>query len=462
MKIERDILISINHNKQTYPPMIPFFLPQAKEILMETTRRDFLTYSAAAAAASTLAAGGVYAAGGDTLKIGLIGAGGRGTGAAINALRADPNVKLTAICDVFEDRLQSGLKYITKDKIAGPKVAVTPEGCFTGFDGYQKLLATDVDVVLLCTSPGFRPMHLQAAIEAGKHVFCEKPVAVDAAGVRSVIESSRLAAKKKLNLCSGFCYRYDDAKRETVKRIHDGDIGKPVAIESVYNTGEIWHRGSDPKWSEMEYQMRNWYYYTWLSGDHIVEQAIHSIDKARWLLKDEVPVAAIGHGGRQQRTDPKFGHIFDHFEIVFEFASGTKVYHYTRQMKNCANGVYDLVLGSNGSAALNSGGGIQLQEHEITGPKAWKWPGVHDFSAMYQNEHNELFAGIRKGTIVNDGENAAMSTLMAIMGRTVAYTGKRVTWKQMLESKEDLMPKKLEWGSIATPAVAIPGTTKFV
>lgn len=430
-----------------------------------TSRRDFLTYSTATAAASALAAGGVFAAGGETLKIGLIGAGGRGRGAAINALKADSNVKLTAICDVFDDRLQDGLKYILKDKVAGPKVAVTPESCFTGFDGYKKLLATDVNVVLLCTSPGFRPMHLQAAIDADKHVFCEKPVAVDATGVRSVIETAKLAAKKKLNLCSGFCYRYDDAKRETIKRIYDGAIGKPVAIHSTYNTGEIWLRGEPEdwkKWSPMEYQMRNWYYYTWLSGDHIVEQAIHSIDKARWILKDEVPLAAVGHGGRQQRTDPKYGHIFDHFEIAYEFPNGVQVFHYTRQMKNCQNGVFDLVLGSNGSASLNSGGAIPLQDHEITGPNAWAFPGKHDFSAMYQNEHNELFAAIRKGAIVNDGENAAMSTLMAIMGRAAAYTGKRITWKQMLESKENLMPSKLEWGPAETPLVAIPGVTRFV
>jgi myo-inositol 2-dehydrogenase / D-chiro-inositol 1-dehydrogenase len=419
-----------------------------------TTRRDFLTYSAAAVAASTLAGGGVYAAGGDTLKVGLIGAGGRGTGATINALRADPNVKLTAICDVFEDRLQLSLKNLLKTQDIAAKIAVTPETCFTGFDGYKKLLATDVDVVLLCTSPGFRPTHLQAAIDANKHVFCEKPVAVDATGVRSVIETSRLAAKKKLNVCSGFCYRYDDAKRETVKRIHEGAIGKPLTIHSTYNTGEIWHRGADPKWSPMEYQMRNWYYFTWLSGDHIVEQAIHSIDKARWILKDEVPTSATGHGGRQQRVDPKFGHIFDHFEIVFEFASGAKVFHFTRQMKNCANGVFDQVAGTEGSA--------ELMAHEIQGPKAWAWPEKHDFSAMYQNEHNQLFAGIRKGIVVNDGENAALSSLMAIMGRNCAYTGKRLTWEQMLSSKEDLMPKTLEWGAIAMPAVAIPGVTKFV
>lgn len=419
-----------------------------------TSRRDFLTYSSAAVAASTLAAGGVFAAGGDTLKIGLIGAGGRGRGAAINALKADPNVKLTAICDVFDDRLQDGLKYILKDKVAGPKVAVTPETCFSGFDGYKKVLESGVDVVLLCTPPGFRPMHVEAAVKAGKHIFCEKPVAVDAPGVRSIIESAREAGRKKLNFCSGYCYRYDYAKRETVKRIYDGAIGKPLALHSTYNTGPIWWRGNDPKWSQMEYQMRNWYYYTWLSGDHIVEQACHNMDKARWLLKDEVPVSAIGHGGRQQRTDPKYGHIFDHFAIVYEFANGVKVFHFCRQQDKCVGGTIDHLIGSEGSA--------ELMAHEIQGPKAWTWPEKHDFSAMYQNEHNELFAAIRKGNILNDGENAAKSSMMAIMGRMVAYTGRSLTWEQAFNSKENLLPAKLEWGPIETPAIAVPGVTKFV
>ena len=422
-----------------------------------TSRRQFITYSSAAVAASTLAAGGVYAAGGDTIKIGLIGAGGRGRGAAVDALRADPNIKLTVACDVFEDRLQDGLKFIQQEARkfkVDDRVAVAPENCFTGFDGYRKVLASDVDVVLLCTPPGFRPMHVKAAVEANKHIFCEKPVAVDAPGVRSIIESAREAAKKKLNFCSGYCYRYDYAKRETVKRIHDGAIGRPLALHSTYNTGPIWHRGNDPKWSQMEYQMRNWYYFTWLSGDHIVEQACHNMDKARWLLKDEVPIEAVGHGGRQQRTDPKYGHIFDHFGIVFDFPNGVKVFHFCRQQSLTASGTIDHLIGSEGTA--------ELMAHEIQGPKAWTWPGQHDFGQMYQNEHKELFAAIRKGQVLNDGENAAKSSMMAIMGRMVAYTGKRLTWEQAINSKENLLPAKLEWGEIATPAIAVPGVTKFI
>lgn len=422
-----------------------------------TSRRDFLTYSTATVAATTLAAGGVYAAGGDTIKIALIGAGGRGRGAAVDALRADPNIKLTVTCDVFEDRLQDGLKFIHQEARkynVADRVTVAPENCFTGFDGYKKVLASDVDVVLLCTPPGFRPMHVKAAVEAGKHIFCEKPVAVDAPGVRSIIESAREASRKKLNFCSGYCYRYDYAKRETVKRIHDGAIGKPLALHSTYNTGPIWHRGNDPKWSQMEYQMRNWYYFTWLSGDHIVEQACHNMDKARWLLKDEVPIEAVGHGGRQQRTDPKYGHIYDHFGIVFDFPNGVKVFHFCRQQSLCAPGTIDHLIGSEGSA--------ELMAHEIQGPKAWVWPEKHDFGQMYQNEHKELFAAIRKGQILNDGENAAKSSMMAIMGRMVAYTGKRLTWEQAINSKENLLPSRLEWGEIPMPPVAIPGVTKFV
>ncbi len=419
------------------------------------SRREFLTYSSAATAVAALSAGGVHAAGTELpLKVGLIGAGGRGTGAAINALTADPRARLVAVCDVFGDRLQSSLRSLRAAKAIADRVAVTPDSCFTDFDGYKKLLAMDLDVVLLCTPPGFRPLHLKAAIEAGKHVFCEKPVAVDAPGVHSVIESARLATKKKLSLVSGFCYRYDYAKRETVKQIHDGAIGQPLALHSTYNTGSIWFRGANPAWSQMEYQMRNWYYFTWLSGDHIVEQAIHNIDKARWLLKDALPVAAMGHGGRQVRTDPKYGHIFDHFSIVYEFPNGMKVFHFCRQQPNCANDTMDHLIGSEGSA--------QLMDHEIFGKKAWKWQGEHDFSQMYVNEHKELFASIHKGEPLNDGENAALSTMMAIMGRMVAYTGKRLTWKQVLESKENLLPSQLSWGPIPTPAVAMPGATKFI
>jgi predicted dehydrogenase len=250
---------------------------------------------------------------------------------------------------------------------------------------------------------------------------------------------------------SGFCYRYDPPKRETVRRIHEGAIGDVLAIQCNYNTGPIWHVDRKPGMSDMEWQMRNWYYFTWLSGDHIVEQHIHNLDKAAWVLKDQYPVAAVGLGGRQQRTDPKFGHIFDHHAVIFEYANGTKVFSFCRQMKNCANDVYDHVFGSQGSC--------QLMDHRIDGPHKWQYRGPK--ANMYQVEHDELFAGIRAGKALNDGAFMAYSTLMGVLGRMATYTGKRVTWEQALKSKEDLLPPKLDMSaSLPIPPVAVPGVTR--
>jgi predicted dehydrogenase len=311
-------------------------------------------------------------------------------------------------------------------------------------------------VVLLTTPPGFRPIHLKAAIDAGKHVFCEKPVAVDVAGAKSVIETARLAKKKNLSLCSGFCYRYDHAKRETVKRIHDKMIGDVTAMHITYLTGPIWHRGNDPKWTPMEYQMRNWYYYTWLSGDFIVEQHCHNFDKMNWVLGGKAPVAASGLGGRQQRRDPKFGHIYDHFSATLEFEGGVKVFSFCRQMDGCGKGdVNDHVIGTKGQA--------QLMAHTVSpaGGPQWAFTGEEKVKDMYQVEHDELFAGIRAGKFINDGENAAHSTLMAILAREAAYTGKRLTWKELLASNQNIAPAKYEWGPIETPPVPTPGYYKL-
>ena len=418
------------------------------------TRRTFLQTSAAAATVSALSPG-AFAAGGDTLRVGLVGCGGRGTGAAKNALLADPNVKLVAMCDAFMDRLESSLTELKNIKAIAGKIEVAPDHCFDGFDGFQKLLDCGVDVVLLCTPPGFRPQHLKAAIEAGKHVFCEKPVAVDAAGVRSVIETAKRAKEKNVSLCSGFCFRYDHGKRETVKRIHGGMIGDVSAMQITYLTSPLWHRGSDPKWSEMEYQMRNWYYYTWLSGDFIVEQHCHNFDKAAWVLEGETPVSAIGQGGRQLRTDPKYGHIYDHFAVTLEYKNGLKVFSSCRQMAGCTGDINDHVVGTKGSA--------QLMRHAITTHAGPGWElGDDTAKDMYQVEHDELFAGIRGGKPVNDGESAANSTMMAVLAREAAYTGKRLMWKDLFASKQDLSPKQYAWGPNPVPGVPMPGVYKIV
>lgn len=419
--------------------------------MTDSNRRTFLK-AAGATAATVALAPGAHAAGNDLLRVGLVGCGGRGTGAAREALRADPNVRLVAMCDAFMDRLDSSLKSLKNVKDIANKVDVAEDRKFDGFDGYKKLLE-HVDVVLLCTPPGFRPLQLAAAVEAGKHVFCEKPVAVDVAGVHSVLESAKLAKKKNISLCSGFCYRYDQAKRETVKRIHGGVIGEVSAMHITYLTGPIWHRGNDPKWTPMEYQMRNWYYYTWLSGDFIVEQHCHNFDKAQWVFNGKLPVAATGVGGRAQRRDTKFGHIYDHFAVTLEYADGAKLFSFCRQMEQCAGNVNDHVIGTLGSA--------QLMEHTVTTRDGKQWEYDGRAKDMYQVEHDELFAGIRAGKPINDGESAVNSTLMALLAREAAYTGKRLTWKELVNSKQNLAPAKYEWGAIDTPLVPTPGIYKL-
>jgi predicted dehydrogenase len=418
------------------------------------TRRDFLASAATAAALASLAPG-VHAAGSDVLKVGLVGCGGRGTGAAGQALNADPNVLLIAMGDMFPDRLQSSLRDLRADEKIAAKVQVKPENCYTGFDAYKGVLQSGVDVVLLTTPPHFRPLHLQAAVDAGKHVFCEKPVAVDAPGVRKVFAACRDARRKGTAVVSGLCWRYHHAKRETFKRLHDGAVGDVVALHTSYNTGSLWHRDRQPGWSDMEWQLRNWLYFTWLSGDHIVEQHIHSLDKMAWAMKDQPPLKATGTGGRQVRTGPEFGQIWDHFATVFEYPNGVKLFAYCRQQAGTAQDVTDHVLGTEGTC--------DVMKHSIRGKNRWQYrPQPGSVDDMYQNEHNELFASIRSGKPINDGEWMTQSTLLAIMGRMAAYTGKVITWEQALNSKEDLTPPAYEFGPLPVPPVAMPGVTKFV
>ena len=422
----------------------------------ETSRRSFLKNSTAAVVGGSLAASlgasrMAHAASDDTIKVALIGCGGRGSGAAINAMRADENVKLTVLADVFEDRVQRGKDTLMKP--LGDKYAVTDENCFSGFDAYKSVMMRDVDVVLLATPPHFRPAHLAACIDAGKHVFCEKPVAVDGPGVRSVLETAKKAKEKDLSIVSGLCWRYDYGVRETMKRIFDGAIGDIIAIQENYLTGTLWHRGRKPEWSEMEYQMRNWLYFTWLSGDHIVEQHIHSLDKALWLMNDKPPTTCFGLGGREMRTDERWGHGYDHFSVCYEWDNGVKTFAYTRQMAGCFNNVDDYVLGSKGQAAV--------LQHSIKseGKEQWKYMGAKP--SMYDVEHKELFAGLRSGNHINNGEYMSYSTLMAIMGREACYTGQQVTADQVLKSDHVLGPIQYEWGDIEVPQVAQPGVTKL-
>jgi predicted dehydrogenase len=398
---------------------------------------------------------GVHAADSDTLRIGLIGCGGRGTGAAAQALNGDKNVKLTAMGDAFGDRLQSSLATLKKDAAITGKIDVKPEHCFVGFDAYKHVIASGVDVVLLATPPGFRPLHLAAAVEAGKHVFAEKPVAVDAPGVRSVLATCEKAREKKLSIVSGLCLRYDYGFQETVKRIHDGALGDIVALQANDLRGGIWVKPRKPEWSDMEWQMHNWYYFTWLSGDFNVEQHVHFLDVSAWLMKGEYPARANGVGGRQVRTGPEFGHIYDHHCVMYEYAHGVKFFSACRQQNKCKGDMSAHVMGTKGTAVVS--------ERELsitTAGNKWRYDGPKN--EMYQTEHDELFASIRTGKPINNGEYMAKSTLLAIMGRMATYTGQQITWDQAFNSKEDLTPPSYAWDQpMPTPPVAMPGQTRF-
>lgn len=417
------------------------------------SRREFLKKSTAAVVGGTLAGSlsitkSAHAGGSDVLKVGLIGCGGRGSGAAADALSADSHVQLTAMGDTFADRLESSRRQLAA-QVPADKLAVADDHCFVGFDAYQKVIDSGVDVVLLCTPPHFRPAHFKAAVAAGKHVFAEKPVAVDAAGVRSVLATAEEARRKGLSVVSGLCYRYDLGKREVMQRIHDGAVGDIVAIQTNYNTGTLWMHPRKEQWSDMEWQLRNWLYFTWLSGDHNVEQHVHSLDKAAWAMRDEPPVKAFGLGGRQVRVQPEFGHIYDHHAVVYEYANGVKLFSFCRQQDGCAIDVNDYVMGTKGTA--------DIMRPAISGENKWRFPG--EAGNMFRREHEELFASIRLGTPLDNSLYMARSTLMAIMGRMATYTGQVVSWDQALGSSEDLSPPAYDWISLSVPPVAMPGLT---
>jgi predicted dehydrogenase len=418
------------------------------------TRREFL--KAGAVAGALAAVPNAHAAGGDALRMGLIGCGSRGTGAAAQALRADQNVKLVALGDAFEDRLQGSLATLRKDGGVAGKIDVRPDDCYVGFDAYKKVIAC-CDVVLLCTPPHFRPAHLRAAIEAGKHVFAEKPVAVDAPGVRSVLATCALAKQKGLSVVSGLCLRYDNGFRETVKRLQGGAAGEVVALQANDYRSSNWGKARLPGWTDMYWQMRNWYNFTWLSGDFNVEQHVHFLDVCAWVMKDEYPVRAVGMGGRQVRTGPEYGTIYDHFSVVYEYAGGARLFSNCRQQNGCKNDISAHVMGTRGQAQLSE----RTRGLWIKSPGEWHYDGPAN--EMYQVEHDQLFASIRTGRPLNNGEYMCKSTLLAIMGRMAAYTGQVITWEQALNSREDLTPPSYDWGApLPAAPVARPGKTRFL
>lgn len=427
------------------------------------TRRDFVRASAGAAIVAPFAlsplsvAASAFAAGSDQIKVGLVGCGGRGTGAAVNALDADPGVVIHAMADAFSDKLASSLANLRSK--ASDRVTVDESRSFVGFDAYKKLLATDIDVVILATPIVFRPEHLRASVLANKHIFCEKSMSVDGPGVRSVLESGEMARQRGLSLVAGYCWRYSDPEQAAYREIHEGRMGAVRAVHTRYNTGGwVDPPARKPEWSDMEYQIRAWHYFKEFSGDHIVEQACHSIDKIAWALNGEVPTQCIATGGRALRT---LGNVYDNFNVIYEYASGARGFHICRQIENTPFDNNDYIMGEKGYCFMNSWG-RNPGDHQITGENPWTYPedGLH--RNMYQTEHEVLFDSIRNNKKHNDGTWMAHSTLMAIMGRMAAYTGQTVTWEQALNSKDEMTLKQWAWGNHEMLPVAVPGRTPLV
>lgn len=402
----------------------------------------------------------------DTIRVGLIGCGGRGTGAAIQALSTKQNVKLIAMADAFKDRLDDSYKQIQGElknyEIEPQKLAVEEENKFVGFDAYQKVIDL-VDVVLIATPPGFRPEHFEAAIKADKHVFMEKPVATDAPGVRKILETAEMAKKKKLNVVVGLQRHYQKKYQKWVDMLHEGVIGDITASRVYWNSQGVWVRPRKPEYTEMEYQMRNWYYFNWLCGDHIVEQHIHNLDVSNWV-KQAYPVRASGMGGRQVRTGPDHGEIFDHHTVEYEYADGSYMFSQCRHIKGCPNKVTEAFHGTNGSAP-QPGVILTRSGHQILDHNDRKDPNP------YQVEHDLLFEAIANGDYkFADAENGAKATMTAIMGRMATYSGQVIEWDEALNSEHSLMPERYAWDANppvmpnedGTYPIPVPGQTQVL
>ena len=434
---------------------------------LQPSRRRFLGTSAVLA--GTAMAGSLplhrsaHAAGSDVIKIGLVGCGGRGSGAVASAIEVNPAARLTAMADAFADRAMKARD--TLKKRLRDRADVDDDHLFSGFDAYRRLLDSGVDMAILAEPPHFRPSHLEACVEAGVHVFAEKPMAVDAPGVRRVLAAGEQARQKNVSFVSGFETRDSTSAREAIKRLHDGAIGEIMAIQGTYNVGPLWHRGREPDWTEMEFQMRNWYYFTWLSGDHIVEQHVHFYDVVQWIMEEQPPRHAWGYGGRQSRTESKYGDIFDHHAVNYEYPGGQRVYGFTRQQRGCFNEVSYLVLGTKGRLTHQ---GRVWRISDLAGQNQLSIP--KDGSHAEQNTFREMFAGIQSGQPRNDSLTMAGSSMLAILGRMATHSGQLITWDDAFASKRVLAPERYTWD--ADPPVLpdedgkypvpIPGVTEVL
>ncbi len=421
------------------------------------SRRNFLKTTSAGTLASLMATSALqsraYAAEDNVLKVGLVGCGGRGTGAARDTLSADPHCRIVALGDIFPEPAERALRQLNATEYAD-RVDVTPERVFTGFDAFQKVIDSDVDIVLLATPPGFRPQQLEAAIKAGKHVFCEKPVAVDPVGARRVQEAGESAREQGLTLVSGLCWRYEDGMKEVIGRIHDGAVGDLQALYSTrYNAGVDKRQARTPEMSDIEFQIRNWYYFTWLSADFFAEQFVHELDKMAWVMQDQYPERVLATGGRETRTGDENGNVFDHISACFYYPNGLRYQAASRQQAGCSNEFQDFVVGTKGTA--------DLMAYKIEGENPWR--KRKNVNNMYHNEHVAMYDSIRNQKALNNTEYMVKSSLMGIMARMSAYTGKEVTWEQAWDSKLDLSPTEYSFqGTPPAADIAVPGVTPLV
>jgi len=440
-----------------------------------STRRDFLKTSAVAAgvalSANLVASRMAHAAGSDELKIGLVGAGGRGSGAAAQALNTSNSVSLVAVADAFDDKAKSAVDRLKKDKPG--QVTAKENTTFAGFDAYKRVLDLNPDMVILATPPGFRPIHFEAAVAAGRNIFMEKPIGTDAAGIRRILAANEDAKKKNVKIGVGLQRHHQQKYIDTIKKIHDGEIGDIILLRVYWNGNRPWVRARTEGMTEMEFQMRNWYYFTWLCGDHICEQHIHNLDVANWVMKGP-PVEAQGTGGRQLPFGPNQGEIYDHHMVEYTYGNGTKMLSMCRHQANCWNAVSEYAHGTKGMADI-SGGRITFSD----GRPEWRYQGPGGEGGRrqrggdadpYQVEHNDLFNAIRNNTPYNETEYGAYSSMTSILGRMATYSGQVIKYKDALERGEDLMPKNFAWD--AEPPVkpgpdgiypcAMPGKTQVL
>lgn len=424
-----------------------------------TSRRHFLTTSAMAASGAAVIARGAYAGGGDTIRIGMIGCGGRCTGAAHEALKADSGTRLVAMCDLFADRIQAKLQVLKKQH--PDQVSVDDAHCFTGLEGYKRVIES-ADVVLIACAAKFHSMYAKAALEAGKHVFVEKPHAIDPAGIKVLTQAVEIANQKKLGLLSGLQSRFHASIKETMQRIHDGQIGEIVAIEENFIRGPYGSIHRPEKGTELEIQYGNQYRFSWLCGDDVTQSLVHNLDRATWAMRETPPVKCHGLGGRSTSHD-LLGDVFDHHTVVYHYANGVRLYANTRTTQNCYNENSSIIMGSKGIAYPLDG--------RITGERAWQWSGPRE--SPYDVEHKEFFKSIRAGSPINCGAYMPRSTLVAIMGQLSCYSGKEVTWDAASNSDFcfapppqsctwDMMPPTVADAKGVYPVCATPGVSKNI